>query len=111
MTARAFGACTDRPTFELSRWLPVILQTEASECGLVCLVEVLNHSCVVTNLNALAARHAVSLAGMAHKEAQKTRGLNGILPTTRTARVRGSRGCTPAENHTGLYGATGGPLE
>lgn len=48
----------------LSRRLPVILQTEAAECGLACLAMVLGHHGVITDLAALRARHAISLKGM-----------------------------------------------
>ena len=74
---------TDRLFFGLGRRLPVILQTEAAECGLACLAMVLNHHGVVTDLAALRTRHTVSLTGMtlstltaiAQKEALGTRGL------------------------------------
>jgi ATP-binding cassette subfamily B protein RaxB len=44
--------------------LPVILQTEASECGLACLAMVLGYHGVLTDLAALRSRHSVSLKGM-----------------------------------------------
>ena len=74
---------TDRLFFGLGRRLPVILQTEAAECGLACLAMVLSHHGVVTDLAALRTRHSVSLTGMtlstltaiAQKEALGTRGL------------------------------------
>ena len=74
---------TDRLFFGLGRRLPVILQTEAAECGLACLAMVLSHHGVVTDLAALRTRHTVSLTGMtlstltaiAQKEALGTRGL------------------------------------
>ncbi len=74
---------TDRLSFGLGRRLPVILQTEAAECGLACLAMVLNHHGVVTDLAALRTRHTVSLTGVtlstlttiAQKEALGTRGL------------------------------------
>ena len=74
---------TDRLFFGLGRRLPVILQTEAAECGLACLAMVLNHHGVVTDLAALRTRHTVSLTGItlstltaiAQKEALGTRGL------------------------------------
>ena len=44
---------TDRLAFGLGRTLPVVLQTEAAECGLACLAMVLNRHGVVTDLAAL----------------------------------------------------------
>jgi len=74
---------TDQLAFGLGRQLPVILQTEAAECGLACLAMVLNHHGVVTDLPALRTRHAVALTGMtlgtltdiAQREQLGTRGL------------------------------------
>ena len=74
---------TDRLSFGLGRTLPVILQTEAAECGLACLAMVLNHHGVATDLSALRTRHAVALTGMtlgtltdiAQRENLGTRGL------------------------------------
>lgn len=48
----------------LRRRLPVILQTEAAECGLACLVMVMGYHGVITDLATLRARHAISLKGM-----------------------------------------------
>ncbi len=48
----------------LRRRLPVILQTEAAECGLACLAMVLGYHGVITDLAALRARHAISLKGI-----------------------------------------------
>lgn len=48
----------------LRRRLPVILQTEAAECGLACLAMVLGYHGVMTDLATLRARHAISLKGM-----------------------------------------------
>ncbi len=48
----------------LRRRLPVILQTEAAECGLACLAMVLGYHGVITDLATLRARHAISLKGM-----------------------------------------------
>lgn len=74
---------TDRLSFGLGRPLPVILQTEAAECGLACLAMVLNAHGVSTDLAALRARHSVSLTGVtlatltdiAQREQLGTRGL------------------------------------
>jgi ATP-binding cassette, subfamily B, bacterial CvaB/MchF/RaxB len=55
---------TDRLSFGLGHGLPVILQTEAAECGLACLAMVLNRHGVITDLGALRTRHAVSLTGV-----------------------------------------------
>lgn len=74
---------TDRLSFGLGRSLPVILQTEAAECGLACLAMVLNHHGSVTDLGALRTRHSVSLTGVtlaglteiAQREQLGTRGL------------------------------------
>ncbi len=73
----------DQLSFGLRSKLPVILQTEAAECGLACLAMVLNQHGVSTDLAALRSRHAVSLTGvtlstltdMAHRESLGTRGL------------------------------------
>jgi len=51
-------------SFGLGHKLPVILQTEAAECGLACLAMVLNHHGVSTDLAALRTRHAISLTGV-----------------------------------------------
>lgn len=48
----------------LRRRLPVILQTEAAECGLACLAMVLRYHGVITDLATLRGRHAISLKGM-----------------------------------------------
>lgn len=74
---------TDRLAFGLGRTLPVVLQTEAAECGLACLVMVLQHHGASTDLAALRTRHAVALTGMtlatltdvAQREQLGTRGL------------------------------------
>ena len=74
---------TNRLSFGLGRSLPVILQTEAAECGLACLAMVLNQHGVVTDLAALRTRHSLSLTGVtlstltdiARHEQLNTRGL------------------------------------
>lgn len=74
---------TDRLSFGLGRPLPVILQTEAAECGLACLAMILNSYGAVTDLAALRTRHVVSLTGVtlatltdiAQHEQLNTRGL------------------------------------
>ena len=48
----------------LRRRLPVILQTEAAECGLACLAMVMGYHGVITDLATLRARHAISMKGM-----------------------------------------------
>jgi ATP-binding cassette subfamily B protein RaxB len=73
----------DQLSFGLGRTLPVILQTEAAECGLACLAMVLHHHGVSTDLAALRTRHAISLTGVtlatltdiAQREQLGTRGL------------------------------------
>lgn len=55
---------TDALAVGLRRRLPVILQTEAAECGLACLAMVLGYHGVITDLATLRARHAISLKGM-----------------------------------------------
>lgn len=74
---------TDRLAYGLGRTLPVVLQTEAAECGLACLTMVLQHHGASTDLAALRTRHAVALTGMtlatltdvAQREQLGTRGL------------------------------------
>lgn len=74
---------TDRLSFGLGRPLPVILQTEAAECGLACLAMILNHHGAATDLAALRTRHSVSMTGVtlatltdiAQREQLGTRGL------------------------------------
>ncbi|MEX1166424.1 MAG: peptidase domain-containing ABC transporter [Hydrogenophaga sp.] len=74
---------TDRLSYGLGSKLPVILQTEAAECGLACLAMVLNHHGVVTDLATLRSRHSVALTGVtlnnltdiASEEQLGTRGL------------------------------------
>ncbi len=51
-------------SFGIRRRLPLILQTEAAECGLACLAMVMGKHGTVTDLAALRRRHAVSLKGM-----------------------------------------------
>ena len=48
----------------LRRRLPMILQTEAAECGLACLAMVLGRHGTITDLATLRGRHAVSMKGM-----------------------------------------------
>ncbi len=55
---------TDQLSFGLRRKLPVMLQTEAAECGLACLAMVLNRHGVVTDLAALRSRHSIALTGI-----------------------------------------------
>lgn len=57
-------AWTDSLSLGFQRRLPVILQTEAAECGLACLGMVLGYHGVVTDLATLRTRHAISLKGM-----------------------------------------------
>ena len=52
-----------RLSFSFSRRLPVILQTEAAECGLACLVSVLGFHGFHTDLRHLRARFSLSLKG------------------------------------------------
>ena len=63
--------------------LPVVLQTEAAECGLACLAMVLGHHQLITDLPTLRSRHKVSMTGLtladlsnlAHQEKLGTRAL------------------------------------
>ena len=48
----------------LRRRLPMILQTEAAECGLACIAMVLGRHGSITDLTTLRGRHAVSMKGM-----------------------------------------------
>ena len=57
-------AWTDSLSLGFQRRLPVILQTEAAECGLACMGMVLGYHGVVTDLATLRTRHAISLKGM-----------------------------------------------
>ena len=57
-------AWTDALSFGVRKRVPVILQTEAAECGLACLAMVLGYHGVITDLATLRARHAISLKGM-----------------------------------------------
>lgn len=74
---------TDRISYGLGQTLPLILQTEAAECGLACLAMVLNHHGLSTDLAALRSRHTVAMTGItlatltdiAQKEQLGTRGL------------------------------------
>lgn len=52
-----------RLSFGFSRRLPIILQTEAAECGLACLVSVLGFHGFYTDLRHLRARFSLSLKG------------------------------------------------
>ena len=52
-----------RLSFGFSRRLPVVLQTEAAECGLACLVSVLGFYGFQTDLRHLRARFPLSLKG------------------------------------------------
>ena len=54
----------DAISLGIRRKLPVILQTEAAECGLACLAMVLSYHGVITDLATLRSRHAVSMKGM-----------------------------------------------
>jgi ATP-binding cassette subfamily B protein RaxB len=56
-------AWADRLALGLRRRVPVILQTEAAECGLACLAMVLGFYGVATDLSVLRSRHAISLKG------------------------------------------------
>ena len=50
-------------SFSFSRRLPIVLQTEAAECGLACLVSVLGFHGFYTDLRHLRARFSLSLKG------------------------------------------------
>ena len=54
-----------RLSFGFSHRLPVVLQTEAAECGLACLVSVLGFYGFHTDLRRLRARFSLSLKGAA----------------------------------------------
>lgn len=54
----------DTLSFGFSRRLPIVLQTEAAECGLACVAMVLGYHGVVTDLATLRQRHSVSMKGM-----------------------------------------------
>ena len=56
-------AYLSRLLFSFSRRLPVILQTEAAECGLACLISVLGFHGFYTDLRHLRARFSLSLKG------------------------------------------------
>ena len=74
---------TNQLSFGIGPTLPVILQTEAAECGLACIAMVLNHHGASTDLAALRTRHAISITGVtlstlteiAQREQLGTRGL------------------------------------
>jgi len=53
-----------RLSFGFARKLPVVLQTEAAECGLACLASVLGFHGFHTDLRRLRARYNVSLKGV-----------------------------------------------
>ena len=57
-------ALTDALSFGLVRKLPMILQTEAAECGLACLGMVLGYHGLHTDIASLRRRHSISLKGM-----------------------------------------------
>ena len=48
----------------LRRRLPMILQTEAAECGLACIAMVLGRHGAITDMTTLRARHSVSMKGI-----------------------------------------------
>ena len=57
-------AWTDAIRMQWGAKLPVVLQTEAAECGLACLAMVLGWHGTVTDLAVMRRRHAISLKGM-----------------------------------------------
>ena len=57
-------AWTDALSTGFGKHMPVILQTEAAECGLACLAMVLSYHGVMTDLATLRQRHAISLKGI-----------------------------------------------
>jgi ATP-binding cassette, subfamily B, bacterial CvaB/MchF/RaxB len=57
-------AWTDAIRLQWGAKLPVVLQTEAAECGLACLAMVLGWHGTVTDLAVMRRRHAISLKGM-----------------------------------------------
>ncbi len=57
-------ALTDALSFGFGRKLPLILQTEAAECGLACLGMLLGYYGLHTDIATLRQRHNVSLKGM-----------------------------------------------
>jgi ATP-binding cassette, subfamily B, bacterial CvaB/MchF/RaxB len=57
-------AWTDAIRMQWGAKLPVLLQTEAAECGIACLAMVMGWHGVVTDLAVLRQRHAISLKGM-----------------------------------------------
>jgi len=74
---------TQRLALGVTHNTPLLLQTEAAECGLACLAMVLGHHGLQTDLPAMRARHRVALTGltladlatMAHQENMGTRAL------------------------------------
>jgi len=61
--------------FSLSHRVPVILQTEASECGLACIAMITGYHGHRIDLATLRARHAVSLRGSTLADLMKVAGL------------------------------------
>jgi ATP-binding cassette subfamily B protein RaxB len=79
----------------LRRRAPLVLQTEAAECGLACLAMVLGYHGVVTDLATLRARHGMSLRGttanvlsrVAQEEGLGCRGVRMDLAELRALRL------------------------
>ncbi|WP_297324172.1 peptidase domain-containing ABC transporter [Nitrosomonas sp.] len=66
--------------FSLSHRVPVILQTEAAECGLACLAMITGYHGHRIDLATLRARHAVSLRGSTLADLMKVAGLLKLTP-------------------------------
>lgn len=86
---------TDQLAFGVGSKMPVILQTEAAECGLACLAMILNGHGASTDLAALRSRHAISMTGVtlstlseiAGREQLNTRGLRLEMGELRQLRL------------------------
>ena len=66
--------------FSLSHRVPVILQTEAAECGLACLAMITGYHGHRIDLATLRARHAVSLRGSTLADLMRVAGLLKLTP-------------------------------
>lgn len=71
--------------FGLGTRMPVVLQTEASECGLACLAMLLAHHGTVTDLPALRGRHGAMPQGMTISDLARTAGAEQLA--TRAVRL------------------------
>ena len=80
--------------FSFSRSTPLVLQTEAAECGLACLAMIAGHHGHRIDLATLRGRHAVSLKGSTLADLMRLAGNLSLAPRPPTTVGADQSACT-----------------